>query len=125
MVNLSLITKIEEFDEFFRIYLVSGDVEEIEHDSFMSALNASETGYFKYKVDEVAEPKTAIRGVSDSDIEDMTTLSDGTLVNDWDLAEPTSNSVVEGSGASEELKTALSSLSRDELIAVLSKLQQK
>lgn len=125
MVNLSLITKIEEFDEFFRIYLVSGDVEEIEHDSFMSALNASETGYFKYKVDEVAEPKTAIRGVSDSDIEDMTTLSDGTLVNDWDLAEPTTNTIVEGSEASEELKTALSSLSRDELIEVLSKLQQK
>lgn len=123
MVNLSLITKIEEFDEFFRIYLVSGDVEEIEHDSFMSALNASETGYFKYQV-QAKEVNTAMMGVSDDDIEDMTNLSSVEVVPESALSDGnTGNAYAEGSSAV-DVRDVINNMSKDELIALLSKLQK-
>ncbi|QQG33660.1 hypothetical protein PQC34_gp074 [Cronobacter phage A24] len=123
MVNLSLITKIEEFDEFFRIYLVSGDIEEIEHDSFMSALNASETGYFKYQV-QAKEVNTAMMGISDDDIEDMTNLSSVEVVPESALSDGnTGNAYAEGSSAV-DVRDVINNMSKDELIALLSKLQK-
>lgn len=124
MVNLSQITKIEEYDEFYRIYLVSGDVEEIEHDSFMSALNASEAGYFKYQVQ--AKPlDTAMAGVTDDDIEDMSDLSPTEIVPNSVLSEgDTGNAYAEGSDAV-DVRDVIRNMSKDELIALLAKLQQK
>ena len=123
MVNLSLITKIEEFDEFFRIYLVSGDVEEIEHDSFMSALNASESGYFKYQV-QAKELNTAMMGVTDDDIEDMTNLSTEEVVPNSVLSDGNvGNAYAEGSSAV-DVRDVINNMSKDELIALLAKLQK-
>lgn len=124
MVNLHQISKIEEFDEFFRIYLVSGDVEEIEHDSFMSALNSSKTGYFKYQLTEAVE-NTSIRGVSDDDVEDMVGLSSEEIVPNSALADANINNVYpEGSGVV-DVRDVIRNMSKDELITLLAKLQQK
>lgn len=123
MVNLSLITKIEEFDEFFRIYLVSGDIEEIEHDSFMSALNASESGYFKYQV-QAKELDTAMKGISDDDIEDMTNLSNEEVVPNSELSDGSvGNAYSEGSSAV-DVRDVINNMSKEELIALLAKLQK-
>lgn len=123
MVNLSLITKIEEYDEFFRIYLVSGDIEEIERDSFMSALSVSETGYLKYKVESKPQ-NTAMDGVSDDDIEDMTGLSSEEIVAESDLSEGSmGNAYPEGSSAV-SMKDVINNMSKEELIALLAKLQK-
>lgn len=125
MVNLNQITKIEEFDEFYRIYLVSGDVEEIEHDSFMSALNASKAGYFKYKVTQEIPVDTAMMGVTDDDIEDMTNLSPTEIVPNSALSEgDMGNAYSEGSDVV-DVRDVIRNMSKDELIALLAKLQQK
>lgn len=127
MVNLHQISKIEEYDEFFRVYLVSGDVEEVSRASLMSALNADGSGYLRYSEQiegEELPDNTAMAGVSDDDIEDMTGLSSEEIVADADLSEGSvGNAYPEGSFAV-NIKDMINTLSKDELIALLAKLQK-
>lgn len=101
MVNLELLTKVEEYDEFVRIYMTSGDVEEIDVKTFRSAIIASGTQYMKYeKQPEVVNDFNAL---DNSDIEDVTDLSDGNLVAEEALAPANqNNAVVEGSDVTDE-----------------------
>lgn len=92
LLNLELVTKIEEFDEFVRLYLTSGDIEEVDKGTFISALTTSNSGYFTYE----QKPTTGFDGLDNDDIEDVTNLSDGNLVPDSALNDAKPNAVVEG-----------------------------
>lgn len=121
MVNLDQICKVEEFDEFFRLYLVSGDVEEVDRRSFTSAIKSSGAQYMAF-ADEDVTP-TGFDAVSDDDIEDVSDLSDGHMVDEAHLAEPTAgNAVVEGSDVIDP-RDVLANMSKEQLIKVLATLK--
>ncbi|UIW10566.1 hypothetical protein PQC38_gp090 [Aeromonas phage BUCT695] len=91
MINLDNVCKVEECENFVRLYLVSGDIEEVEIKTFFSAVNSSGTQYMKV----TQSPKEEFDSLDQSDIEDVTDLSDGTMVDDSDLAPAVENSVAE------------------------------
>lgn len=95
MVNLDQICKVEVMGDYYRLYLVSGDVEEVDKKTFMSAIQSSGSQFMTY----TEEPEVAsFDNIDNDDVEDITDLSDGTLVADEDLAEPIrNNATVEGS----------------------------
>lgn len=127
MVNLHQISKIEEYDEFFRIYLVSGDVEEVSRSSLLSALNADGSGYLRYSESVEGEEvpvNSAMAGVTDDDIEDMTGLSSEEIVAEADLSEgKVGNAYPEGSDVV-SVRDVINNMTKDELIALLAKLQK-
>lgn len=119
MVNLDQIVKLEEFDEFVRIYLTSGDIEEVEKGSFFSAIQTSGSEYYKHK-DEVSE-ETSLTGVSDDDVTDLTGLYDEEIVPNEALSDANiNNRQLEGS----QIKDWLSSKTKEELIELLKVLEK-
>lgn len=80
--------------------LVSGKVLEVTRSSYESALIASGSNCFEFKGGDV--PKTDYDALDNSDVEDITDLSDGTLVREGNLEEPRENAQVEGSVAVDE-----------------------
>lgn len=102
-LNLALITKMERpSEDFVRLYLVSGDIEEVTNRSFQSALTASGSEVYEFKGVQERDPianTTEFERLDGSDIEDVTNLSDGTLVQEAALAEPHDNAQVEGAEA--------------------------
>ncbi|QQK87917.1 hypothetical protein pSalSNUABM01_048 [Salmonella phage pSal-SNUABM-01] len=89
-------------EDFVRLYLVSGDIEEVTNRSFQSALTASGSEVYEFKGPQERDPvanTTEFERLDGSDIEDVTNLSDGTLVQEAALAEPHDNAQVEGAEA--------------------------
>lgn len=99
--------KIEDHNDFIRIYLPSGDIDEVTSKSWESALVASGSNAYQYKVedrpkatDNKVYPVGAGYDVLDSnDVEDVTNLSDGSMVPEVALSAPVDNAVVEGAEA--------------------------
>lgn len=89
-------------EDFVRVYLVSGDIEEVTNRSFQSALTASGSEVYEFKGAQLKDPvanTTEFERLDGSDIEDVTDLSDGNMVPDTNLSEPVDNAIVEGSVA--------------------------
>lgn len=89
-------------EDFVRLYLVSGDIEEVTNRSFQSALTASGSEVYEFKGAQERDPianTTEFERLDGSDIEDVTNLSDGNMVQEAALADPHDNAQVEGSEA--------------------------
>lgn len=99
MVNLELIVKYEDLSDFTRLYFVSGDVDEVTKSSWESALVASGSNAYKYDTS-APRPGPAPKGSYDvldnTDVEDVTNLSDGDMVPENALSAPMDNARVEG-----------------------------
>ena len=88
--------------DYVRLYLVSGDIEEVTERSFQSAMTASGSEVYEFKGAQERDPvanTTEFDRLDGSDIEDVTGLSDGNLVQEAALAEPRDNAQVEGAEA--------------------------
>lgn len=97
-LNLELIVKMEEHSnsDFVRLYLASGDIEDVAMKELNSAMAASGSGFYRFEGNPKA--KAGFEALDDSDIEDVTDLSDGNMVDEVDLAPAnTNNAQAEGS----------------------------
>lgn len=83
-------------DNFYRLYLVSGDVEEVDFESFQSALVASGSNFFRFQAS-AEKAQDGYDSLDDADVEDVTNLSEGYLVGPDELFDPVDNAHVEGS----------------------------
>lgn len=119
MVNLDQICKVEVMGDYYRLYLVSGDVEEVDKKTFMSAIQSSGAQFMTFS----EEPQTAtFDNIDNDDVEDVTGLSSGDLVPESDLAAPASNSWAEGSDVVDP-RDVLANMSKDQLLRVLATLK--
>lgn len=121
MVNLDQICKVEVYGDFYRLYLVSGDVEEVDRKTFMSAVQTSGAQFMTF--DEQPGPSVPFDELSSDDVEDVSDLSDGNLVDEAMLGVPTSsNACVEGASVIDP-RDVLSSMSKEQLLKVLATLK--
>lgn len=86
-------------EDVVRLFLVSGDIEEVTSRTFQSAMTASGGGVFAFTgpqpVDQ-SQSGTDFDRLDGSDIEDVTDLSDGDLVREGNLSDPVDNAQIEG-----------------------------
>lgn len=98
-MNLESIVKIENHPTFVRLYLPSGDIEEVTKSSWESAVIASGSNTYSFTGEDSSKSVPDYDNLDTSDVEDVTNLSDGQMVPEIALSEPQDNAVIEGSDA--------------------------
>lgn len=126
-LNLETVQKFDPKDGYIRLYLTSGDIEEVTTKSWESSVIASGSEVFEFKGarprEDMPGRKTEFERLDGSDVEDVTNLSDGNLVPESALSDPRDNAVVEGSQVDES--EFEDDISAQEVIDVINRLHIK